>query len=88
MATYSGDETPSIDFLALRIHKTEAREALDRVLWKSLKAQLASTTAIDLAGVAAKLNVVHDGVQTDADQLDLDILKSAITDLRLLPRDR
>ncbi len=88
MATYSGDETPSTDFLALRIHETEAREAFDRVHWKSLKAQLAATTAINLAGVAAKLRVVHDGVQMDADQLDLDILRSAITDLRFLSRDR
>jgi len=88
MATSSGDETPSTDFLALQIQKTEARDAFDRVHWKSLKAQLAATTAINLAGVAAKLRVVHDGVQMDADQLDLDILRSAITDLRFLSRDR
>ncbi len=87
MASFSGNESPSIDLLALRIHAAEAREVFGRVHWKSLKEQLASTTAIDLAGVAAKLGVLHDGVQTDAHQLDLDILRSAITDLRLLSPD-
>ena len=87
MPTYSRDE-PSVDFLESRIHEIEAREAFDPVNWKSLKGQLASTKAIDLAGVAAKLRVVLDGIQMDADQLDLDILRSVITDLRLLSRDR
>ena len=49
-----------------------------------MKAQLASTTAIDLAGVRVKLDVVHDGVEMAAAKIDLDILKWAITDLRLL----
>ncbi len=84
MATSSGNEAPSKDFLALRIREAEMRKAFDRVHWKSLKAQLASTTAIDLAGVRVKLDVVHDGVEMDAAKIDLDILKWAITDLRLL----
>ncbi len=78
---------PSIDLLALRIREAEAREVFGRVHWKSLKVQLASTTAIDLTGVAGKLGVVHDGIQIDADQLDLEILRSAITDLRHLSPD-
>ena len=87
MPTYSSSDESSIDFLELRIHKTEAREAFDRVCWKSLKAQLASTAAIDLAGVSAKLRVVLDGIQVDTDQPHLDLLRSAITDLRLLSPD-
>ncbi len=87
MPTYSRNES-SVDFLDSQIHKCEANDEFDKIHWKSLKTQLAATSANDLAGVAAKLCVVQDGIQFDADQLDLDILRSAITDLRLLSRDR
>ena len=86
-STSSGDETASIDFLESQIRKCEAND-FDIVHWKSLKTQLAATSANDLAGVAAKLCVVQDEIQFDTDQLDLDILKSAITDLKFLSRDR
>ncbi len=87
MPTYSRDES-SVDFLESQIRKCEANDKFDIVHWKSLKTQLAATSANDLAGVAAKLCVVQDEIQFDTDQLDLDILKSAITDLKFLSRDR
>ena len=87
MPTHSRDEA-SVDVLELRTLEIEACEAFDLVSWKSLMKQLASTKAVDPAGVAAKLSVVLDGIQMDADQLQLDILRSAITDLQLLSRDR
>ena len=88
MAKSEEDKTPSIDFLEMSIRMTETQEAFDRVRWKSLKVKLASTTAMDLASVAAKLRVVSDGIAMDVDQLDLDVLRSAIDDLYLLSGDR
>ncbi len=82
--TSSGDEAESAGFLELRIRKIGAQAPLDEAYWKSLKTQLAVTSATDIAGVAAKLRVVHDGIQIDADQLDLSILRSAIMDLERL----
>ncbi len=87
MPTYSRDES-SVDFLESQIRKCEANDEFDIVRWKSLMTQLAATSANDLAGVVAKLCVVQDEIQFDTDQLDLDILKSAITDLKFLSRDR
>ena len=79
---------PTADFLALRILEIQAGRGFDPFQWKSLKAQLASTTAIDLSDVVAKLRVVHDGIELESDRLDLKILESAIGDLRALRRDR
>ncbi len=82
----SRDEAESVGVLELRIREIEAQDPLDGVYWKSLKTQLAVTSTTDIAGVAAKLRVVHDGIQTDADRFDLNILRSAITDLQLLSK--
>ncbi len=82
-STSSEVETASIDFLESHIRKCEAKDEFDRVHWKSLKMQISATPATDLAGVAAKLRVVDQEIQIDADQLDLNILRSAITDLQL-----
>ncbi len=87
-STSSGDETASIDFLESQIRKCEANDEFDIVHWKSLKTQLAATSANDLAGVSAKLCVVQDEIQFDTDQLDIDILKSAITYLKFLSKTR
>ena len=82
--TSSRDAAESIGFLELRIREIEAQDPLDGVYWKSLKSRLAVTAATDIAGVAAKLRVVSDGIQIDANQLDLSILRSAIMDLERL----
>ena len=87
MPTYSKNKS-SVHSFELQIRKCEANNEFDIVLWKSLKTQLAATSANDLAGVAAKLCVVQDEIKFDTDQLDLDILKSAISDLKFLSRDR
>ena len=84
----SGGDAEPIGILELRIREIEAQDPLDRVYWKSLKTQLADTSTTDISGVAAKLRVVHDGIQFDVDRLDLSILTSAITDLQLLSKTR
>ncbi len=85
-STPSGEETASIDFQALRIRESEVQPGFHRDQWKSLKMRLAATPATDLSGVAAKLRIVHDGIRFDADQLDLNIIHSAIADLRRLSK--
>ncbi len=87
MPTCSRDES-SVDFLESQIYECEANDEFDIGHWKSLKTQLATTSANDLAGVAAKLCVVQDEIQFDTDQLDIDILKSAITNLKFLSKTR
>ena len=78
----SDDEAGRIELLASRIFEIGKQVPFDNSQWKSLKEQLAATPATDLAGVAAKLSVVHHEIQVDADQLDANILQSAITELR------
>ena len=85
-STTSGNEAASVESLELLIRESEAQDAFDGDHWKSLKMRLAATPATDLAGVAAKLHVVLDGIRIDADQFDLNILGSAITDLQLLSK--
>ncbi len=85
-ATSSESESASIDLLEALIREIEAQTPFDRDQWKSLKMQLAAIPATDLAGVAAKLRVVDHEIQIDADQLDLNILRSAITDLLLVSK--
>lgn len=58
----------------------------DKDRWRSLKKQLAATPATDLAGVATKLRIAHHEIQIDADRLDSNILKSAITELKLVSK--
>ena len=77
----SGNDSPSIDFLETLIREIEAQAPFDQDHWKSLKIQLAATRAADLAEIAAKLRVVDHEIQIETDQLDLNILRSAIADL-------
>ena len=78
----SDDETGRIELLVSRIFECGMQVPFDKNQWMSLKEQLAATPATNLAGVAAKLSVVHHEIQVDADQLDANILQSAITELR------
>lgn len=78
----SDDDPGRIGDLVTSILEAGMQVPFDKDRWKSLKTQLAATPAADLADVAAKLSVVHHEIQVDADQLDRNILQSAITELR------
>jgi len=78
----SDNGTGRIDDLVSGILELELQVPFDKVRWRSLKQQLAATPATDLADVAAKLTVVHHEIQVDVDQLDSNILQSAISELR------
>jgi hypothetical protein len=78
----SDDGTGRIDTLVSSILEIEMQVPFDKDRWKSLKEQLAATPAADLAEIAAKLSVVHHEIEFDADRLDSNILRSAITELQ------
>ncbi len=80
------DATRTIDCLESLILESGVQIPFDKDRWRSLKKQLAATPATDLAGVATKLRIAHHEMQIDADRLDSNILKSAITELKLVSK--
>jgi hypothetical protein len=83
-STSSSEETASIEFLIKQFRQIESQPNFDSNRWKSLKIPIAATPATDLAGAIEKLRIVHAEMEIDADELDLNILRSAITDLETL----
>jgi hypothetical protein len=77
----SATESSVLELLESEIYKFEACPDFVQNRWKSLKKQMAVTRATDVAGVAAKLRVIEVGIEIEACNLDLDILRSAIADL-------